>query len=121
MRKKKIGIDPHFKNFTLKKKKIYFVDIYPPIRKEFISLLVKHNKKIKFHILKHLENYKHNKIKQHFLADLKKTNYINKNFYKYAVEYFIVNNVVSKINYKLINQIIKIEERNLNNKLFTLS
>ena len=119
--KKKIGMDPHFKNFTLKKKKIYFVDIYPPIRKDFISLLIKHNKKIKFRILKHLENYNHNKIKQHFLADLKKTSYINKNFYKYAVEYFMVNNVVSKINYKLINQIIKTEESNLNNKLFTLS
>ena len=119
--KKKIGIDPHFKNFTVKGKKIFFVDIYPPIRKEFISLLVKYNKNVKSDIIKHLDTYNHKKIKQHFLADLKKTKYINKKFYKFAKEYFIVNNVVKKINHKLINQIIKIEEKNLNNKSFTLS
>lgn len=119
--KKKIEIDPHFKNFTIKNGKVYFVDLYPPMKNKFIKVLVDNNKVIKNEILKHLKTYKYKFIKHHFLADLKKSKYINRSFYFYSKKFFLENKVINKIDYELINNIIKIEEKNLNNKNFTLS
>lgn len=118
---KKIGIDPHFKNFTILNQKIYFVDVYPPVTKNFTKLLIKYNPSIKKQINDHLSNYAYNKVKHHFLADLKKTKNINKKFYEYSKKYFVKNKILKKINYKLINKIIKIEDTNLNNRTFTLT
>ena len=117
----KIGIDPHFKNFTILKNKIYFVDFYPPVTRSFTSLLIKYNPKIKKQISLHLECYAYDKIKHHFLADLKKSKNINKKFYSFAKNFFIKKKILNKINYNLINNIIKIENNNLNNKDFTLT
>ena len=119
--KKKIDIDPHFKNFTVKNNNVFFVDLYPPMNKKFINVLLKYNKKVKEKIEKHLKTWSYKNIKHHFLADLKKSKYINRNFYYYSKKYFIENNIVKKIDYKLINNIILIEEKNLKNKNFTLS
>ena len=119
--RKKIDIDPHFKNFTIKNNNIFFVDLYPPMNKKFINILLRFNKKVKNKIKKHLETWSYKNIKHHFLADLKKSKYINRNFYYYSKKYFIDNNIVKKIDYKLINNIIRIEEGNLKNKNFTLS
>ena len=118
---KRIDIDPHFKNFTIKNRNVYFVDLYPPMNKKFIKILLKSNKKIKKQIKDHLNNYNYKKIKHHFLADLKKTKNINRQFYFYSKKYFLEKKILKKIDYKLINKIIKIEERNLNDKRFTLS
>jgi len=119
--KNKIDIDPHFKNFTVKNNKIYFVDIFPPLTKAYISLLTKYNKNIKKKIISHIGTWNHRIIKQHFIADLKKSKFINRKFYYYTKEYFLKKKIIKKINYKLINKIIKIEEKNLKNKMFTLS
>ena len=119
--KKKIGIDPHFKNFTILKNKIYFVDFYPPVTKNFTNLLIKYNPKIKKQIRMHLACYSYNKIKHHFLADLKKSKKIYKKFYFLSKKFFIKKKVLNKIDYKLINHIIKIENTNLNNQNFTLT
>lgn len=117
----KIGIDPHFKNFTILKNKIYFVDFYPPVTSSFTALLIKYNPKIRKQISLHLQCYSYDKIKHHFLADLKKSKNINKEFYSFAKNFFIKKKVLNKINYKLINDIIKIENTNLNNQNFTLT
>lgn len=119
--KKKIDIDPHFKNFTIKNKKVFFVDLYPPMNKKFKNILINSNKKIKNEISNHLKTYGYKYIKHHFLADLKKSKYINRKFYFYSKKFFLENKVISKINYKLIDSIINIEEKNLKNKKFTLS
>jgi hypothetical protein len=119
--KKKIDIDPHFKNFTVKNNSIYFVDLYPPMNKKFIKILLNYNKNIKDKITNHLKTYSYKNIKHHFLADLKKSKYINRKFYFYSKKFFLKNGVLKKINYKKINNIIKIEENNLKNKNFTLS
>tara|TARA_B100000927_G_C16428326_1_gene454446 strand:+ start:635 stop:1306 length:672 start_codon:yes stop_codon:yes gene_type:complete len=118
---KKIDLDPHFKNFTIKNNKVYFVDLYPPMNNKFINILLNYNKNIKKNIKMHLTNYDYKKIKHHFLADLKKSKYINRKFYFYAKKYFLQKRIIKNINYKLINKIIKIEESNLKNKSFTLS
>jgi hypothetical protein len=91
------------------------------MNKKFINVLLKYNKKVKEKIEKHLKTWSYKNIKQHFLADLKKSKYINRNFYYYSKKYFIENDIVKKIDYKLINNIILIEEKNLKNKNFTLS
>jgi hypothetical protein len=119
--KKKIDIDPHFKNFTIKNNKVFFVDLYPPINNKFINILTNCNKKIKNEISKHLKTYSYKYIKHHFLADLKKSKYINRKFYSYSKKFFLEKKIINEINYDLINSIIKIEEKNLKNKNFTLS
>ena len=116
-----IDLDPHFKNFTLKNNRVFYVDLFPPMTNEYRRLLIQINPNIKNLISKHLDTYKYNLIKHHFLADLKKTKNINKDFYFYSKKFFIVKGILNKINYKLINKIIKIENKNLNSKDFTLS
>lgn len=119
--RQRIDLDPHFKNFTILKNKVYFVDIFPPLTSKYVNLLTKNNPKIKSQIKRHLNTWKFKIIKQHFLADLKKSKFINRKFYSLAKKYFLEQKVVKKIDFKLINQIIKIEETNLKNKKFTLS
>lgn len=119
--KNKLDIDPHFKNFTMKKDKVYFVDIFPPLTKNYIRLLTNYNLNIKSDITNHISTWKFNIIKHHFLADLKKSKFINRKFYILAKKYFLSQNVLKKIDYSLINKIIRIEEKNLKSKKFTLS
>lgn len=119
--KNKINIDPHFKNFTILNNNVYFVDIFPPLTKKYIQLLTHFNKKIKNKIIKHLNTWNYQLIKQHFIADLKKSKFINRNFYLFAKKYFVKNKLIKKISYKKINRIIAIEESNLKNNKFTLS
>ena len=88
---------------------------------EYRRLLIQNNPNIKNLISKHLDTYKYNLIKHHFLADLKKTKKINKDFYFYSKKFFIVKGILNKINYKLIKKIIKIENKNLKSNDFTLS
>ena len=119
--KKKINIDPHFKNFTIMNDKIYYVDMFPPPTRQYINLLIKYNKSIQYKIKKHLKTYSYKIIKQHFIADLKKSKFINRKFYFYTKKYFLKKKTIPYINYKLINKIIYIEEKNLKDKKFTLS
>lgn len=119
--KNKIDIDAHFKNFTFLNNKIYFVDIFPPLTKKYLRLLTYYNKEIKNNIIQHLCTWNYKFIKEHFIADLKKSKFINRNFYFFAKKYFIKNRVIKKFSYKKINRIIKIEESNLRKNEFTLS
>lgn len=119
--KNKIDIDPHFKNFTILNNKIYFVDIFPPLTKKYLTLLIFYNQKIKKKIIQHINTWNYKTLKLHFLADLKKSKFINRIFYYYAKKYFIKEKLIQKIDYKKINKIISIEENNLKNKKFTLS
>lgn len=119
--KKKIDIDPHFKNFTIMNDKIYYVDMFPPLTKQYINLLIKYNKNIKYKIKSHLKTWSYKILKQHFIADLKKSKFINRKFYFYTKKYFLKKKTIPCVNYKLINKIIYVEEKNLKDKKFTLS
>jgi hypothetical protein len=119
--RKKIDLDPHFKNFTIKNNQIFYVDLFPPMTNDYKKLLLNNNKNIKTYISEHFNMYSYKLIKHHFLADLKKTKNINQFFYFYSKKYFIDNKIIKKIDFKLIDKIILIEEKNLNNNNFTLS
>lgn len=119
--KKRIDIDPHFKNFTIMNNKIYYVDMFPPLTRQYVKLLIKYNQNIKYKIKNHLKTWNYKIIKQHFIADLKKSKFINRKFYFCTKKYFLKKKTIPYINYKLINKIIHIEEKNLKDKKFTLS
>ena len=120
-RKNKVGLDPHIKNFTLLDDKVFYVDTFPPVSKEYINLLIRHNKEFKKEIKLHLKNYKPNKLFYHFLADLKKTKELNKNFYKIAKDNFIKKRYIRNFDMEKVNEIIKIEKSNISKTGFTLS
>ena len=60
IKNKKILFDPHIKNFVSNKNGIFYVDIYPPYTKKYISLRKKYfmNKKEKELIQKKFQNFR---------------------------------------------------------------
>ena len=119
--KNKIGLDPHIKNFTLLNDKVFYVDTFPPVSKEYINLLTKHNLEYSKDIKSHLKNYKPEKLAYHFLADLKKTKEINIYFYKVAKNRLLKKGFIRNFDVKKVNEIIKIENSNALKKGFSLS
>ena len=120
-RKNNIGLDPHIKNFICLDNKVFYVDTFPPVSKEYISLLTKYNFEYSREIRLHLKNYNPDKLAYHFLADLKKTKELNTNFYKIAKKSFIQKRFIRKFDLRKVNEIIKIEESNVKKKGFSLS
>jgi len=120
-RKYKIGLDPHIKNFTYIDNKVFYVDTFPPVSREYISLLTKYNSDFSKEIKLHLKNYMPEKLAYHFLADLKKTKELNKDFFKIAKKSLIQNRFIRRFDIQKVNEIIKIEKANLTKKEFSLS
>ena len=120
-KKNNLGLDPHIKNFTLSKEKVYYVDTFPPVSKKYIDLLTKYNLNLDKEIRSHLRTWNPEKLRYHFLADVKKTKELNKDFYKVAKENFIKNRSIRNFNLQKVNEIINIEESNIALKDFTLS
>ena len=118
---KEVGMDPHIKNFTYKKDKVFYVDTFPPVTEEYIELLTKYNKENKENIKKHLDTWKPDRLMYHFLADIKKTNDLNKKFFNKCKSFFIKKKYIKNFDMKEVDKIIEIEEKNLNKKGFTLS
>ena len=118
---KKVGMDPHIKNFTIKKNKVFYVDTFPPVTKKYIALLVSYNIENKNNIKNHLDTWKPDRLMYHFLADIKKTEGLNKKFYYKCKKYFLENNYIKDFNFNEVKKIINIEEKNFNKKGFTLS
>ena len=61
------------------------------------------------------------KLAYHFLADLKKTKELNKDFFKIAKKSLIQNRFIRRFDIQKVNEIIKIEKANLTKKEFSLS
>ena len=120
-KKNNLGLDPHIKNFTLSKEKVYYVDTFPPVSKKYIDLLTKCNPNLDKEIRSHLRTWNPEKLRYHFLADVRKTKELNKDFYKVAKENFIKNRSIRNFNLQKVNEIINIEESNIALKDFTLS
>ena len=118
---KKVGMDPHIKNFTIKKNKVFYVDTFPPVSEKYIALLVSYNIENKNNIKNHLDTWKPDRLMYHFLADIKKTEGLNKKFYYKCKKYFLENNYIKDFNFNEVKKIINIEEKNFNKKGFTLS
>lgn len=118
---KKVGMDPHIKNFTIKKNKVFYVDTFPPVTKKYIALLVSYNIENKNNIKNHLDTWKPDRLMYHFLADIKKTEGLNKKFYYKCKKYFLENSYIKDFNFNEVKKIINIEEKNFNKKGFTLS
>ncbi len=117
----KVSMDPHIKNFTIKNGIIYYVDTFPPVSKEYIQILTNYNKINKKHIVAHLNTWKPDKLRYHFLADIKKTSNLNPNLYEKSKKYFIDKGFIRNFSNKKVNSIIKIENNNLFRESFTLS
>ena len=120
-KKNNLGLDPHIKNFTLSKEKVFYVDTFPPVSRKYIDLLTKYNPNLNKEIRSHLRTWKPEKLRYHFLADVKKTKELNKDFYKVAKENFIKNRSIRNFDLQKVNEIINIEESNIALKDFTLS
>ena len=120
-KKNNLGLDPHIKNFTLSKEKVFYVDTFPPVSKKYIDLLTKYNPNLDKEIRSHLRTWNPEKLRYHFLADVKKTKELNQDFYKVAKENFIKNGSIRNFNLQKVNEIINIEESNIALKDFTLS
>ena len=120
-KKNNLGLDPHIKNFTLFKEKVFYVDTFPPVSRKYIDLLTKYNPNLNKEIRSHLRTWKPEKLRYHFLADVKKTKELNKDFYKVAKENFIKNRSIRNFKLQKVNEIIAIEESNIALKGFTLS
>ena len=120
-KKNNLGLDPHIKNFTLSKEKVFYVDTFPPVSRKYIDLLTKYNPNLNKEIRSHLRTWKPEKLRYHFLADVKKTKELNKDFYKVAKENFIKNRSIRNFKLQKVNEIIAIEESNIALKGFTLS
>ena len=118
---RKVSLDPHIKNFTLKNGTVYYVDTFPPVFDEYIKILVQYNPKNKKNIIKHIKTWSPNKIMYHFLADLKKTKNLNKNMYLRSKKKFIKKGYIKRFSINKVNEIIKIEGDNLKCETFTLS
>ena len=117
----KVSMDPHIKNFTILNGKIYYVDTFPPVSKEYVKLLSKYNKKNKKHIIDHLNTWKPEQLRYHFLADIKKTKGLNSKLFKKSKDYFIKFRHIRKFDEERMNRIIKTEDTNTHRKDFTLS
>ena len=120
-KKNNLGLDPHIKNFTLSKEKVFYVDTFPPVSKQYIDLLTKYNLHISQEIRSHLKTWTPEKLRYHFLADVKKTKDLNKDFYKVAKESFVKSGSIRNFKLQKVNEIIKIEESNISLEGFTLS
>ena len=117
-KKNNLGLDPHIKNFTLSKEKVFYVDTFPPVSKKYIDLLTKYNPNLDKEIRSHLRTWNPEKLRYHFLADVKKTKELNQGFYKVAKENFIKNGSIRNFNLQKVNEIIKIEESNISLERF---
>ena len=120
-KKNNLGLDPHIKNFTLSKEKVFYVDTFPPVSKQYIDLLTNYNLHISQEIRSHLKTWTPEKLRYHFLADVKKTKDLNKDFYKVAKESFVKSGSIRNFKLQKVNEIIKIEESNISLEGFTLS
>ena len=97
------------------------MDTFPPVSKKYIDLLTKYNPNLDKEIRSHLRTWNPEKLRYHFLADVKKTKELNQDFYKVAKENFIKNGSIRNFNLQKVNEIINIEESNIALKDFTLS
>ena len=105
----------------MSKEKVFYVDTFPPVSKQYIDLLTKYNHNTSQEIKSHLRTWTPEKLRYHFLADVKKTKELNKDFYKIAKESFIKSRSIRNFKLQKVNEIIKIEESNIALKGFTLS
>ena len=118
---RKVSLDPHIKNFTLKNGVVYYVDTFPPVFNEYLNILIQYNPENKKNIIKHIKTWSPNRIMYHFLADLKKTKNLNKKIYLRSKKKFIQKGYIKRFSIDKVNEIIRIEGDNLKCKSFTLS
>ena len=125
-KKKKITLDPHIKNFVINdKKKIFYVDIFPPYAKDYEILRAKYytTNNEKYICQKNFSFFKSKNILYHFVADLIRINkfYLKKINFFYE-KFYQAGEIKSKKFFfkKKIFEIIRIEELRLKKNYFLI-
>lgn len=116
IKNKKILFDPHIKNFVSNKDDIFYVDIYPPYTKKYISLRKKYflNKKEKELIQKNFKIFGPNFLAAHFFGDIvkEKPKLMNKFKSFYNLSYKLkLTSVTRKTFYRQVKMIIDTEQK----------
>jgi hypothetical protein len=107
-----LSFDPHFRNFTVREGKVFYVDIFPPLIDDYFKLFsLLGNPELNRREWEHYALFHPKAVAQHFLADWLKV-YNNEQVLEAVADRMKVLDLIAKIDRELIQTVIQIENQN---------